>query len=67
MTWPPRTILPVSVAVLLVILVLAATALPWYRQLPLPRGGRRLLVTSVIIVPLILIACVLFIVPIYWD
>ena len=67
MTWPPRTILAVSVAALLIIVVLAATALPWYRRLPLSRGGQRLVVASVVTFLLILTAYVLFIVPIYWD
>jgi hypothetical protein len=37
MTWPPRTILDVSVLVVLGVLLLAATFLPWHRQLPLSR------------------------------
>ena len=67
MTWPPRTILVVSLAMLLIILLVAVTILPWYRQLPLSRGGRLLVVASVIIGLLILRACVVFLVPVYWD
>jgi hypothetical protein len=67
MTWPPRTIFAVSVAVLLVILLLGAIATPWYRRLPLARGTRVLVVASVIIFLLVLTAWVVFIVPIYWD
>jgi hypothetical protein len=66
MTWPPRTIFAVSVLVLLVVLLLAATFLPWYRQLPLSRTLRRVVVACVIMVLLVLIAWVFF-VPVYWD
>jgi hypothetical protein len=67
MTWPPRTIFAVSVAVLLGILLLAAIAVPWYRRLPLPRRGRRLVVALAVVFLLVLIAGVVFIVPVYWD
>jgi hypothetical protein len=66
MTWPPRTIFAVSVLVLLVVVLLAATFLPWYRQLPLSRTVRRVVVACVIMVLLVLIAWVFF-VPVYWD
>jgi uncharacterized membrane protein len=67
MTWPPRTIFPVSVVVLLVILVLAAIAIPWYRRLGLSRGTRRLLLASVIVFLLVVIGYVVVVVPAYWD
>jgi hypothetical protein len=66
MTWPPRTILAVSVVVVLIVLVLGATFLPWYRRLPLSRAGRRVAVACVITVLLVLIATVFFL-PVYWD
>jgi hypothetical protein len=66
MTWPPRTIFAVSVLVLLVVVLLAATFLPWYRQLPLSRTVQRVVVACVIMVLLVLIAWVFF-VPVYWD
>lgn len=66
MTSPPRTIFAVSVVILLVVLLLAATFLPWSRQLALSRAGRRVVVACAIIALLVLIAWVFF-VPGYWD
>jgi hypothetical protein len=66
MTWPPRTVLAVSVVVILILLVIAVTFLPWYRQLPLSRGWRRLAVACVVFFLLALIAWV-FLLPVYWD
>lgn len=66
MTWPPRTILAVSVVVVLILLLLAVTFLPWHRQLPLSRAGRRIAVACVAIFLLVLIAWVLLL-PVYWD
>jgi formate-dependent nitrite reductase membrane component NrfD len=62
MTWPPRTILALSVAVLLVLLLIAATAIPWYRRLHISPNGQRIIVPSAIISLLTLIACVAFLV-----
>jgi hypothetical protein len=67
MTWPPRTIFAVSVAVLLIILVLAAIATPWYRRLGLSRGTRRFVVGSVIVFLLVVVAYVIVVVPAYRD
>ena len=55
-----------SVIVVLVVLLLAATFLPWYRELSVSKAGRRAVVPIVIIVLLILIAWIFFI-PVYWD
>jgi hypothetical protein len=56
----------VSVLVVLVVLLVAAMFLPWHRQLPLSRVGRRVVVAVVIIVLLVLIGWIFF-VPVYWD
>ena len=66
MAWPPRTILAVSVVVILIYLVAAATLRPWYRRLPLTPRGRRVVVTCVVTFLLVLIAVVFFL-PVYWD
>ena len=65
MTWPPRVWLAMGVAVVLVVLLIGA--IPWYRQLPVVPGTRRLIVASVVLFLVVLLAAVVFLVPAYWD
>ncbi len=67
MTWPPRVWLAMGVAVVLVVLLFGVTAIPWYRQLPLSRGIRRLITASIVVFLLTLLGAVVFLVPAYWD
>jgi hypothetical protein len=67
MTWPPRVWLAMGVVVVLVALLIGVTAIPWYRQLPVAPGTRRLIVASVALFLLALLAAVVFLVPAYWD
>ena len=52
---------------MLVVLLIGVTAIPWYRQLPLPPGTRILIVASVVLFLMVLLAAVVFLVPAYWD
>ena len=67
MTWPPRVWLAMGVAAMLVVLLIGVIAIPWYRQLPLAPGTRRLIVASVVLFLVVLLAAVVFLVPAYWD
>ena len=67
MTWPPRTILAVSLVAALLVLLGVTVVVPWYRRLPISPGGRRLVATGVVVFLLLLIAGIVFIVPTYWD
>ncbi len=67
MTWPPRVWLAMGVAVVLVVLLIGVTTMPWYRRLPLAPGTRRLIVASVMLFLVVLLAVVVFLVPAYWD
>jgi len=50
-----------------VLVVLLIGAIPWYRQLPVAPGTRRLIVASVVLFLVVLLAVVVFLVPAYWD
>ena len=65
MTWPPRVWLAMGVAMVLVALLIGA--IPWYRQLPVAPGTRRLIVASVVLFLVVLLAAVVVLVPAYWD
>ena len=65
MTWPPRVWLAMGVAVVLVVLLIGA--IPWYRQLPVAPGTRRLIVASVVLFLVVLLAAVVVLVPAYWN
>ena len=67
MTWPPRVWLAMGVAAMLVVLLIGVTAIPWYRQLPVAPGIRRLIVASVVLFLVVLLAAVVVLVPAYWD
>ena len=67
MTWPPRVWLAMGVVVMIVVLLIGVIAIPWYRQLPLAPGTRRLIVASVVLFLVVLLAAVVFLVPAYWD
>jgi hypothetical protein len=67
MTWPPRVWLAMGVVVVLIMLLLGVIATPWYRQLPLSRGSRRLMTAAIVVFLLTLLGAVVFLVPAYWD
>lgn len=67
MTWPPRVWLAIGVAVVLVVLLIGVTAIPWYRELGLSRGIRRLITALIVVFLLTLLGAVVFLVPAYWD
>ena len=68
MSFPPRVIVAMIVAAVFAgLAVMAATRLPYARDLPLTRRQRRRLAAAVAAVFALVSAWVVYVLPAYWD